>query len=119
MLVERSAHLRKVHVRDRRVVGTARGDHHMVDRLRQTLKEQSKRVRICGVECRSFQCPNLASGLLQVLGIAASEDDPSPFDARSTAGFESDPRAATNDHDGLPSQFRLATHIHHSAPPRR
>ena len=74
-----------------RVVGTAGGDHHMVDRTRQALEELRELVGVRGVECRSLQRANLECGLLQMLGIATGEDDLGPLRVCSAAGFGSMP----------------------------
>ena len=55
MPVDVTARLVEVHARERRVVGTAGGDQHVVDRRRQLVEEPVEPVEVGGVEGRTAQ----------------------------------------------------------------
>ena len=52
VLVEGTAHLGEVDLGQRRVVGAAGGDHHVVDGIREVLEEPRQLIRVGGVERR-------------------------------------------------------------------
>ena len=62
------ARLFEVHVGKACVVGAPGGDHHVVDRSRETLEELGEGNRIVGVERRGAQRAELAGRVLQPRG---------------------------------------------------
>jgi len=99
--------VRDVHVGERRVVRTSRGDHDMVDGRREGPEERVESVGIEGVECRVPLRADLGGGASEALRVPAGEDDLGAFGAGGPGGFEPDAGAAADDDDGLPAQGRL------------
>ena len=64
-----------VHLQRRRVAGSACGDQHVVDRLREIVEEQLQGVVVAGVEGRRARGSHFARSMLQPLGIAAGQQD--------------------------------------------
>ena len=102
------ARLVDVEVRQGRIVGTGARYHHVVDRRGQPIEEFPETVEVGGVEGCGAQGFEFGRCALKAFGIAAGEDDPGPLRACTPGSFEPDARAATDDDDGLPEEFRFA-----------
>ena len=89
-------------------MGSAGGDHHVVDRAWEILEERLQGGRIVGVEGRGALRAELARGSLEAFGIAPGEDDAGALGAGSPGGFQPDAGAAADDDDGLADQFPFA-----------
>src|SRR5213592_81708 len=108
MLVDRAARLREVRLGQRRVVGTAAGEHHVVDGRRQVLEEPLQAIDVGRVEGGGALRAELAGGVLEALGVAGREDDLGALGPRQAGRLEADAGAAADDDDGLPEQLGLA-----------
>ena len=91
-------------LRQGRVVRYSRRDHHVVERLRQLAEEPVERRQVRRVERRGLERPDFVGGVLQLLRVAAGEDDVGALVACFTGRLESHARAAADHHDGLPGQ---------------
>ncbi len=74
MLAEAAPRLLRRHLERRPVVGSAGGDHHVVDRRWEILEERLQGAGIVGVEGRGALGADVERGLLEALGITAGED---------------------------------------------
>jgi hypothetical protein len=108
MVIQGPPRLGEVDLGQPGVVLAARGDHHMVDRVRQIAEELLQGGLIGGVERRRIHGSELERSSGQVLGIAAGEDDIGAFGPGSAGGFQPDAGGAADHDDGLPEQFRFA-----------
>jgi hypothetical protein len=111
VLGEAASRLLRRHLEGRPVVGSAGGDHHVVDRGWEILEERLQGGRIVGVEGGGALHVELARCLLEAFGVAAGEDDAGALGAGSPGRFQPDARAAADHDDGLSEQFRLASHV--------
>jgi len=89
-------------------VGSAGGDHHVVDRVWEVLEKRLRGGWIVGIEGGGVLRVELERCLLEALGIAPGKDNAGALGVGSPGGFQPDPGAATNDDDGLAEQFRFA-----------
>ena len=102
------ARLLEVHLGERRVVGTAGADQHVVDGRRQVGEEALERSRVAGVEGRAVNSAELLRGAIEALGIAGGDDDVGALGACRAGGREADAGAAADHDDGLAEQGRGA-----------
>src|SRR5262249_46189406 len=93
-----------------RIVRSAGGDHHVVDRCSETVKERLQGGWIVGIEGCGALRVDLERRLLEALGIAPGENHAGALGAGSPCCFEPDARAPADDDDGLTEQFRFARH---------
>src|SRR5215472_9321015 len=103
MSLDIASRLFDVELRQRRIIGTGAGNHHMVDRGRQLVEELPQAIEVGGA-----QRVELARGALEALGISAGEDQLDPFTACSSGRFEPDAGGAADYDDGLAEEFRFA-----------
>ena len=103
-----AARLFEVEFRQRRVVGTGAGDHHVVDRRGSSLKNLSSRSKSVASKAAVLSAPSFARGALEALGIPGGEDHVGPLSACSSGRFEPDAGATADHDDGLPEEFRFA-----------
>src|SRR5262249_52832079 len=108
VLGEAASRLLWRHFEERPVVGSASGDHHVIDRGWEILEERSQGGRIVGVEGRGALRVELERCLLEAFWIAPGEDDAGPLGAGAPGGFQPGAGAAADDDDGLAEQFRFA-----------
>ena len=112
MLVDVASSRTEVEVGQRRVVGRARGDEDVVDRLRQLGPELRESVEVGGIEGRGAGGPEVGCRSAQPVGVAAGDDDVGAFEPRQPGGLEPDASAPADQHDGLSVQ------PHHTASSR-
>jgi hypothetical protein len=108
VLGEAASRLLWRHFQWRPVVGSAGGDHHVVDRGWESLEERLQGGRIVGVEGRGVLRVELERCSLEAFRAAPGEDDAGALGAGSPGGFQPDAGAAADDDDGLAEQFRFA-----------
>jgi hypothetical protein len=100
VLGEAASRLLWWHFEGRPVVGSAGGNHHVIDRGWEILKERLQAGRIVRVEGRCAPRVELARCLLEAFGIAPGEDDAGALGAGSPGGFQPDAGAAADDSSG-------------------
>ena len=83
MLGEAASRLLWRHFEGRPIVGSAGGDHHVVNRGWEILEERLQGGRIVGVEGRGALRVELERCLLEAFGIAPGEDDAGALGAGS------------------------------------
>ena len=108
MLLERPARLLEVHLGQRRIVGTAGGDHDVVDRSLEICEESLQGIQIVGVEGRGAQRSQLARRVPQPVRIAADQDHIGSLGPGAPRRLEADAGAAADHHYLLPAQLGLA-----------
>jgi hypothetical protein len=89
-------------------VGSAGGDHDVIDRAWEIPEERLQGGRIVGVEGRGALRVEFECCLFEAFGIAPDEDDAGALGAGSPGGFQPDAGAAADDDDDLAKQFRFA-----------
>ena len=101
----------EVEIRQRRVVGPGTGHEDMVDRRRQLVEEPAQPFEIEGVEGDDAR-PELETDPVQAVRIARREDHIRSLGAGVPGGFKTDPRAAADHDDPLPSERRAVAGGH-------
>ena len=94
------------HFERRAVVRSAGGDHNMVNRARQILKERLQGSGIVGIEGRGPLGTKFARRLFEAFGIASGEDGAGALGAGTPSSFKPYPSAAADNNDGLGEAVR-------------
>ncbi len=95
------------HFERRAVVRSAGGDHNMVNRARQILKERLQGSGIIGIEGRGALGAKFARRFFEAFAIASGEDGAGALGAGTPSSFKPYPSAAADNNDGLAKQFGL------------
>jgi hypothetical protein len=95
-------------------MGSAGGDHHVVDRGWEIPEERPQGGRIVSVEGGGAVRIERERCLLEAFGIAPGEDNAGAFDAGSPGGFQPDASATADDDDDLAKQLQFALGLYSS-----
>jgi hypothetical protein len=115
VIVERGAHLGRVHLQQGPVDRASGCDHHVVDRRWQILEEPLQGGSVSSGEGRRPLRPDLFGRLAEPDRIAAGEDDLGTLRPGAPGCLKPAARTAADRHDRLPGQFRFVLDCGRSA----